>query len=113
MDPTTQDKLAINVANAWKMASNYVIVGASAVATAYLALPVVCDPAAAAGCVSQHAIQAWVIASLHIPPLLVPILVGAGGVIARVWPQKSITPAVAEAKSAAAPLPTISGDPQA
>ena len=91
MDEITKEKLAVNVANAHKMASNYVM-GASGVAFAiYLGLP--------------PEQQAALIAHLPLPPWLVPIIGSVVGIVARLWPQKSITPAVAAAKSESAPQP--------
>lgn len=106
MDDVTKDKLSINVQNSLKMASNWVMAAAGVMWAAYLALPLTCDgQPAASGCVSQHDLQAWVSSTLHVPPVLVPLLTAALGITARIWPQKSITPAVAEAKSEDAPQP--------
>lgn len=102
MDQTTKDKLTVNLSNSLKMWSNYVMGGAALVWAAYLALPVTCV-AGDAGCTSQHQLQVWVSTTLHIPALLLPIITGVLGIAARLYPQKSITPIVAEAKSADAP----------
>lgn len=91
MDQTTKDKLAINVANSWKMASNYVMVGAGIAFAYWLTL--------------SPEQQALIISHLPIPPWLIPIATGFAGFAARLWPQKSITPAVAAAKSEDAPQP--------
>lgn len=104
MDSTTKDKLQTNVSNSWKMASNYVMAIAGLLWAAYLALPVTCA-AGDAGCTSQHALQVWVSTTLHVPALLLPLLTGAIGIAARLWPQKSITPSVAAAKSDAGSTP--------
>lgn len=87
MDPTTKDKLATNVANSWKMASNYVMAAAGVAFTIYLALP--------------PEQQQTLIQHLPVPPWVLPIVASVIGIVARLWPQKSITPAIAEAKSAA------------
>ncbi len=91
MDDITKQKLAVNIENAHKMASNYVM-GASGVAFAiYLGLP--------------PEQQAAILAHLPVPPWLVPIIGSVIGIVARLWPQKSITPAVAAAKSEDAAQP--------
>lgn len=111
MDQTTKEKLQINLAAAWKMWSNQIMVAAGAMWAAYLALPVNCTAdliASASGCnFSQHSIQDWVSKSLHVPALVFPLATAVLGVLGRVWPQKSITPAVAAAKSEAAPQPAV------
>lgn len=80
------DRLKANLAIAHKMASVWVMTAASFAAAIWLGL----DPAQ----------QAAVLQALPIPPWLVPVGVGAVGAVARVWPQKSITPAEAVNKSA-------------
>lgn len=95
MEQLTKDKLAINVVNAWRMASNWVMASAGIVFAIYLQLPIDQQQA-----VVQH---------LPVPPWLLPILASLIGIAARLVPQKSITPAVAAAKSEDAstfPLPT-------
>lgn len=89
MDSTTKDKLAINVANSWKMASNWVMGAAGIAFTIYLALPPLQ--------------QQTLLDHLPVPAWLLPILASIVGIVARLWPQKSITPAVAAAKSQDAP----------
>ena len=89
MDLTTKDKLATNVANGWKMASNWVMAAAGVIFTIYLALPPDQQQA-----IVQH---------LPVPPWLLPIVATVIGILARLWPQKSITSAVAEAKSDESP----------
>ena len=86
MDPITKDKLALNVANSYKMASNWVMAAAGVAFTVYLALPPEQQQA-----LIQH---------LPMPPWLLPILASVIGIAARLMPQKSITPEVAAAKSA-------------
>lgn len=102
MDSTTSQKLAVNASNAWKMASNYVMAAAAIIWAAYLALPVTCpDVGQPAGeCLSQHALQVWVSTKLHVPALLLPLITGALGIFARLYPQKAVTPNLAAAKSA-------------
>lgn len=85
MDTTTKEKLAINVANSWKMASNWVMGAAGTAFAIYLALPAL----------QQQAL----LDHLPVPPWLIPIIASVGGIVARLVPQKSITPAVAAAKS--------------
>ena len=99
MDDTTKEKLAVNAANAWKMASNWVMAAAGLLWGAYLSLPIVCDKAAAIACTSQADVQVWAIATLHVPPPAIALITAAIGIAARLWPQKSITPNVASAKS--------------
>lgn len=103
MDDTTKEKLAINVANAWKMWSNRATVAMGALWTAYFALPTACDTGAT--CTTQHTVQLWFSTALHIPLALIASLATVATVLFRVWPQKSITPAVAAAKSEDAPQP--------
>lgn len=92
MEQDTKDKLAVNVANSWKMASNWVMTASGALFAIYLALPL-----------EQ---QQTLINHLPMPPWLVPIAGTVIGVAARLWPQKSITPEVAAAKSASDDPPT-------
>jgi len=96
MDPTTKEKLQINVNNAWKMASNWVMAAAGIAFAIYLQLPL-----------EQ---QQTLIQHLPVPPWLLPILASVVGIVARLVPQKSITPAVA-AKSEDAPALDSSGFP--
>lgn len=91
MDDTTKQKLAVNASNAWKMASNYVMAGSGVIFAIYLGLPAE----------QQQAI----INHLPVPAWLVPIVGSVVGIAARLWPQKSITPEVAAAKSDDAPQP--------
>lgn len=85
MDQTTKDKLDTNVSNAFKMASNYVMAGAGGLFAIWLALPV--------------DMQQTLIQHLPVPPWTLPILTAVIGIVARLWPQKSITPEIALAKS--------------
>ena len=91
MDEIIKDKLAINVANSWKMASNWIMSAAGIMFAIYLALPL-----------DQ---QAALVAHLPVPPWVLPIVTSVIGIVARLWPQKSITPDVAAAKSDDAPQP--------
>jgi len=95
-----KDKLAINLANAGKMASNWVMTICGALGAAYLTLPVKCLPEEV-GCVSQSV----VLGHLFVPAWSIPLVAAAVGVVARIWPQRSITPAVAAAKSTDAEQP--------
>ena len=89
MDQTTKDKLWINVSNSLKMASNYVMAGAGAMFAIWLSL--------------TTDMQQTVIQHLPVPPWLIPILTAVLGIVARLWPQKSITPEIAAAKSDSTP----------
>lgn len=91
MDQTTKEKLAINFANSWKMASNWVMGAAGTAFAIYLAMPA--------------AQQQTLLEHLPVPPWLLPILATVVGIVARLVPQKSITPTVAAAKSEDAPEP--------
>lgn len=91
MHPITKEKLRINMANAWRMWSNWVM-GASGIAfSAYLTL--------------APEQQQSLVSHLPVAPWLVPILATVGGIAARLWPQHSITAAVAAAKSVDSPQP--------
>jgi len=85
MDRITKDKLAINFANSWKMASNWVAVTWGTLLAVTFALP--------------SDVLALLVSRLPVPPWTVPVVVAVIGVGARMWPQKSITSAVAAAKS--------------
>lgn len=85
MDEASKDRLAINAANATKMARNWVMTASGAAFAIYLALPLE----------QQQAL----IAHLPVQPWLLPIVASVLGILARIWPQKSITPEVAAAKS--------------
>ncbi len=94
MTPENKEKLAINVANSYKMASNWVFTGIGTLGAIWLGLPVE----------QQQAI----IAHLPVPPWVLPIVASVIGIGARLWPQKLITPEVASAKSATHDGDTIS-----
>lgn len=85
MDDTTKDKLATNASNAFKMASNWVMGAAGLMFAVYLSLPV-----------DQ---QQALVNHLPVEPWLIPIATSTIGILARLWPQKSISPTVAAAKS--------------
>ena len=89
MNETTKDKVATNVANSWKMSSNWVFTATGAMFAIYLSLPI-----------EQ---QQTLLAHLPVEPWVVPIVTSVIGIVARLWPQKSITPQVAAAASASAP----------
>jgi hypothetical protein len=85
MDDEKLSKLAVNVANARRMASNWVMAGAGIAFAVYLQLPA-----------DQ---QKALLEHLPVAPWLLPIIVSTVGIVARLWPQNSITPYVAAAKS--------------
>lgn len=85
MDDVTKNKFATNVANSWKMASNWIMSLAGTLGMIYLAIP--------------EEQEKTIIQHLPIPVWSVPIVLTVIGIIARLWPQKSITPAVAVAKA--------------
>lgn len=91
MDDSTKTKLAINASNATRMASNWVMAAAGAMFAIWLALP--------------PEQQQALIAHLPVPAWVLPVLTSIAGIVARLWPQSSITPAVAAAKSGDAPQP--------
>lgn len=97
MEETTKDKLALNVANAWKMWSNRATVIVGALWTYYFTLPTAC--AAGTTCTTQGDVQMWFSTTLHVPLAVIATIATVLTVIARVWPQSNITPAVAAAKS--------------
>lgn len=78
MEDQTKEKLAANVSNSYKMASNWAIAATGALFTIYLALPVEQQQA-----LVQH---------LPVPPWVLPIVTSVIGIVARLWPQKSLTP---------------------
>lgn len=86
MTPENKEKLAANVKASYKMASNWVMTIAGALATVFFSLP----PEQMAELVKHS----------FVPPWAYPIALTALGIVARVWPQKSLTPAEADAKSA-------------
>lgn len=85
MDQTTKDKLATNVSNSWKMASVQATAVLSIFWGAYAAMP--------------PEMQQTLLTHLPVPPWALGIISWAITYVARVWPQKSITPDVAAAKS--------------
>jgi hypothetical protein len=88
MDAATEAKLMLNLANAHKMASNYVWVATGLIWTVYLSLPL-----------DQ---QQTLVAHLPVPVWALPIVGSVLGIVARLWPQKSLAPSEA---SPAAPPP--------
>lgn len=88
MDDTTKDKLVINLTNSWKMASNWWFTALGTIGVVWVNLPAE----------QQQAL----LAHLPVPGWVLPIAATVIGIAARVWPQKSITPEVAAAKSAEA-----------
>lgn len=81
----TKDKIKLSAANAHKMASNWVAVVWGGALAILFAMPA--DALAA------------VVSRLPVPAWTVPVIVAVIGVVARLWPQKSITPEVTAAKS--------------
>lgn len=78
MDDTTKARLDANLANGWRMASNWVQGVAGMMFAIYLALP----PDQLATLNSHLPVPAWAL----------PITTSVIGIVARLWPQKSITP---------------------
>lgn len=78
MEQETKDKLAENAANSWKMASNWVMAAAGVAFGIYLGLPA-----------DQ---QQQLIAHLPLPAWVLPIVASVIGIVARLWPQKSLAP---------------------
>lgn len=76
MKQTSKDRLAANASSAWRMASNWVMTAAGVVFAIYLALPL-----------DQ---QQTLIAHLPVPPWAIPIAASVIGIVARIWPQRSI-----------------------
>lgn len=93
MDQTQKTKLEINLANAHRMASNWVMTVAGTLGTIWFAIPKV----------QQEAF----ITHLPIPIWSVPIVLTVIGIAARVWPQLGLTARVAAASSAMAPLDEV------
>lgn len=106
MDPTTKEKLTINVVNSWKMWSNRATVAMGSLWTLYFTLPTACD--AGTTCLTQHDVQVWFSTTLHIPLAIVAAVATALTVAFRVWPQH-LPAAVALAKSEDAPQPAVEG----
>lgn len=98
MTPENKEKLAINVANSGKMLSVWFMGIVSALATAYVSLPAVCDPTAL-GCIDQALVLGY-IRKLGVPAPIITLVVFGIGYYLRVKPQAGITPEVAAAKSA-------------
>lgn len=104
MDQTTKDKLAVNVANSWKMYSVRFVgifsIGASAAVGWFNGLPADCAPLLAAHPpVACSMSQASFLGQFGIGLAVVPLIAGALAWWARVHPQPGLSPAVAEAKS--------------
>lgn len=86
MDGTTKgQKMAANFAISWKMASNWVMGAAGLAFAFYLSLP--------------PEQQQAVLAHLPVPPWVLPIVASLIGFLARIYPQKSLTPTEAENKA--------------
>jgi hypothetical protein len=76
MTPETKDKITTNVSNSWKMASNWAMSLTGAMFAVYLALPL-----------DQ---QQAVVTHLPVPAWVLPIITSVIGIVARLWPQKSL-----------------------
>lgn len=99
MTPENKEKLAINVANSGKMLSVRFMAIVSALATAYVSLPAVCDAAVALPCIDQALVLGY-IRKLGVPGPVITLGLFGLGYYFRVRPQPGITPEVAKAKSA-------------
>lgn len=115
-DQTTivQDKLALNIANSWKMYSVRFVSIFSAAVTALLAwfagLPADCAPLLAATPPHDCTIsQLSILSKFGATAAIVPIVAGAIAWYLRVRPQANITPDVAAAKSIDAEQPGSKG----
>ena len=78
MNDESKEKLASNVANSYKMASNWVFTAVGALGAIWLALPP-----------DQ---QQTIIAHLPVPAWVLPIVGTVVGVVARLWPQANLQP---------------------
>lgn len=85
MDDAKIDKLATNTKALPKMASAWVITIVSSAAAWFFAQP--------------EAAQQNILAAIPVDPVWLPVISGLVALLARAWPQASITPAVAAAKS--------------
>lgn len=97
MDQLSKDRLAANMQNAPKMLSNWVMVLAGTLGAIWFALP------------AEQ--QMLVLQNSPLPPWSYPIVLTAIGVIARVWPQKSLMPP-APPVSDDVPTQPLQGDPR-
>lgn len=97
MDQLSKDRLAANMQNAPKMLSNWVMVLAGTLGAIWFALP--------------PEQQLLVLQNSPLPPWSYPIVLTAIGVIARVWPQKSLMPP-APPVSDDVPTQPLQGDPR-
>lgn len=108
MDSTTQEKLALNIANSWRMYSVRFVALFSAAATAaigwFLSLPPDCAPLLAMAPPQPCSLsQLTILSRFGATATVVPIIAGALTWWLRVKPQDGITPDVAAAKSTDAP----------
>lgn len=85
MEQATKDKLAVNVGASYKMASNWVMTAAGAVATIWFAMP--------------PEQQAELVKHSFVPPWAYPIALTVLGIAARLWPQFNLSANEASAKS--------------
>lgn len=91
MEDATKQKLAVNVGSSWKMASNIASGIVAAIGTALLAMP--------------EDMRTQLLSHIPAPAWALPVIGWVAIYVARVWPQKSLTPDEAAAKSADAPQP--------
>lgn len=91
MEDLTKQKILVNLTNSYKMASNWWFTMLGILGVIWVNMP--------------DAQQQVVIAHLPVPGWMLPIIGTVIGIVARLWPQKSISPEVAVAKSADAPQP--------
>ena len=82
MDDLTKDKLVSNLTNSYKMASNWWFTMLGTLGVIWVNLPV-----------EQ---QQAVISHLPVPGWVLPIVGTVIGIVARLWPQASITPPKAD-----------------
>lgn len=78
MDDTAKDKLVSNLANSWKMASNWWFSALGALGVIWVNLP------------AEQ--QQAVISHLPVPGWVLPIVGTVIGIVARVWPQQLSKP---------------------
>lgn len=82
MNQSEKDRLAFNVRNAARMASNWVMTAVGAGGAIYLSLPL-----------DQ---QQAILDHLPVEPWLVPVIASVVGIVARMWPQPKLSTALDE-----------------
>ena len=80
MEQSAKESLVLNASNAWRMASNWAMATAGTVFAIYLSLP------------AEQ--QKTIIEHLPVPPWVMPIAATVLGIVARIWPQKSVDKAL-------------------